>query len=261
MEQRQRLFIYDRKEMGVLVLLGLVVALFAFTLGVHLGKRIGPRGAISQLPIETIPIPTQADKTPNRQELTEQAKGVSLAVEESMNQVLHDEVARTGVKLDTLRQIELPDKAHNKTGGATTLTSTHNIHGENAKDPNKDGLAADNEPTVHSAIEPVTAGSHAMPPKKIESVEQAAKPESAGGKFTLQVGSYPTAEEAQPLIQSLEKLETKPYLKEVDLKEKGKWFRVFLGSYDSKEAAMEAGTRYQSAKTIASFIVSKHAEH
>ena len=40
MEQKQRFFIYDRKEMGVLLFLGVMVAIFAFTLGVHLGKKV-----------------------------------------------------------------------------------------------------------------------------------------------------------------------------------------------------------------------------
>ena len=45
MERKKRLFIYEGKELTVLVILGSTVAAFAFTLGVHLGKRVSPKPA------------------------------------------------------------------------------------------------------------------------------------------------------------------------------------------------------------------------
>src|SRR5687768_1489129 len=107
MDQRQKLFIYDRKEMAVLVLLGIMVALFAFTLGVHLGKRVGS-GTLADHADEVKAAQTVADALPDRQDFVEHGDGVATAVDETLNQALHEEVARTGIKLDTPRQVELP---------------------------------------------------------------------------------------------------------------------------------------------------------
>src|SRR5476651_1191800 len=99
MDQKPRLFIYDRKEMGILIILAMMVAIFAFTLGVHLGKKVPARPVVVG-PVDTAPAVTSQDKTPNRQELTEQGKGTQQAVDESLNQALHDEVTRSGIKAD-----------------------------------------------------------------------------------------------------------------------------------------------------------------
>ena len=67
-------------------------------------------------------VETVSDKTPNRQEFAEQVKGVQVAIEDALNQALHDEVTRTGIKLDTTRQIDLPNKTRGANAGKTTLS-------------------------------------------------------------------------------------------------------------------------------------------
>lgn len=221
MEAKSRLFIYDRKEMSVLILLGIMVALFAFTLGVHLGKRVGPRGVVATAP-EAKPLQTQADEVPNRQVLTEQAKGTDHAVEETMNQETHDEVSRTGIKLDTPRQVDLPKAAKAEQAPTTPAVSEVNI-----------------TKTADESEKSVTA----------------AKREAPEGKYTLQVGAFATLAETRDRIDALEALGLKPYMRSVDLKKKGKWFRVYLGGFGTKEEGDEAGSRYQAKHVIDSFLV------
>lgn len=108
MENKQRLFIYDYKEIGILVFLGVLIAVFAFTLGVHLGKRVRPQTITGVQHAEPAPIPTVEDHLPPPQELSEQSSETGKAVDQTLNQSLHDEVQRTGVKLDTPRPVDLP---------------------------------------------------------------------------------------------------------------------------------------------------------
>lgn len=214
MEQKQRFFIYDRKEMGVLLLLGVMVAIFAFTLGVHLGKRVGSH-TLAAAPADADSVPTVPDKIPNRQELTEQSKGAQQAADESLNQALHDEVARTGIQVDTPHQVKLPEKPVSENAGATTGA---------APQPEADAIA------LHRPV-PV-------------------------GKFTLQIGSYPTMEEARDQADSLEALGLKPVMRPADVKGK-RWYRLFAGNFNSKELAEKAGAQYVSQHMIDAFIVSK----
>ncbi len=293
MEQKQRFFIYDRREMGVLVILGVMVAVFAFTLGVHLGKRVGPKGYVAA-PGDAEPVVTLPDQVPNRQELTEQAKGAQQAADESLNQALHDEVARTGIKLDTPRQVELPDHARSKNAGATTLNShvasTHqapDAHGadhHSAADSHdaSEHKAANSHGTDHKTADAHEAGahqaadSHARKSPKIErrhlpvdpaDIEAAKKgdPEvdavaahrpPPAGKFTLQIGSYPLIEEAKDQADSLEALGLRPFLRPAEVKGR-RWYRVFVGGFDSKETADQMGKRYVSQHMVEGYVVSK----
>lgn len=222
MERKQRLFIYDRKEMVVLILLGVAVAFFAFTLGIHLGKRVPPKPTtVAQQP-EAAPVATVPDQTPNRQEFQEQSKNVAQAVDESLSQSLHEEVQRTGIKLDTPRQVELPNKVRTSERGAATPEAKK-------AEPAVADFAAAQRPAPH-------------------------------GKFTLQIGSYPSVQEAKDQVEAVEALGLKPYLRSAEIKGKGKWYRVYLGGYEEKAEAEKAGEKFRSQHVIDKFIVSKAVE-
>lgn len=231
MEQKQRFFIYDRKEMGVLLLLGVMVAIFAFTLGVHLGKRVGP-SSVAQGPGDAETVPTVPDKIPNRQELTEQAKGAQQAADESLNQALHDEVARTGIKLDTPRQLALPEKPVSKNAGATTETPPVQVKQE----------APDEKPASAPEVDAVAL--HRTAPE---------------GHFTLQIGSYPVLEEARDQADSLEALGLKPYMRPATVRGK-QWYRLYVGGFNTKEAAEQVGARYVTQHMIEAYIVAKRVD-
>ncbi|MGK5084005.1 SPOR domain-containing protein [Bdellovibrionota bacterium FG-1] len=257
MEQNQRFFIYDRKEMGVLLLLGVMVAIFAFTLGVHLGKRIGPKGMILGMgDAETIA--TLADKVPGRQDLNEQAKGAQQAAEESLNQALHDEVARTGIKLDNPKQIALPDKTRSENGGATT-----GAEGIKVPEPAVSAAAVPTAVPSPAASAASIAVPSATPSLVVEhaavahGVDVAAPVASIhAGKFSLQIGSYQTQDEANDQSQSLAALGIKPIVKTAEVKGKS-WFRIYVGRYDTHEAAEKAGQRFVSQHMIEAYVITK----
>ncbi len=215
---KQRLFIYDRKEIIVLILLGSMVALFTFTLGVHLGKRVGKR-AIKSTSEDTPMIHPLADQTPNRQEFTERAKEPQRDFEKEISQELHNEVIRTGLKIDIPRQVDLPEKPKSLNGGATSLESTHS------------------ERYPQSVSKP--------------------RPQRQDN-YTLQIGSHASLEEAKNQVTSISsQTELKPFLHEVELKGKGKWYRVYVGQFPSRTLAEKAGEKFRSQHQIASFVVAK----
>ena len=211
MEQKQRFFIYGRKEMGVLVLLGLLVAVFAFTLGVHLGKRVIPKSASAPV-ADASTLPTLPDNVPNQQELSEEAKNTGQRADEALGQALHEEVLKTGIKLDQGKPMELPK--------------------ELAKEKAREEKAPEPRPARSSVAAPI-------------------------GKYTLQIGSFPSLREAQQSVQSLPEHGLKPYIRSAEIKGKGKWFRVFAGSYATRLEAETAGEQLKAERTINSFVISK----
>ncbi|MEO5968905.1 MAG: SPOR domain-containing protein [Bdellovibrionia bacterium] len=233
----QRLFIYDRREMVVLTTLCLVTALFTFTLGIHLGKDVGtPAEASAELVAKHVAaIP---DQVPAAQELVGPNKATQQALEESLYQTLHDEVVRTGIHLKAPYQIDLPE---NSKGHDTGSDSEEQTTSENEDTPSTEGnrkISSVDETETEAA--PTTKESH-----------------TEVAPYVIQVGSFPKLKEAEKKISELTHLELKPFMKEVDVKGKGKWFRLYLGNYSTKLAAEKAGKSYIAQHKIKSFIVSK----
>lgn len=271
MEKRQRLFIYDRKEIVVLILLGALVAVFAFTLGIHLGKRVGPKSG-GLPPSDTTPALTQQDADPSRQDISEHSKGTHEVADEAMNQALHEEVQRTGIQMQTPKAVDLPNEPKARNAGATTPVEapTRERAQGHAQDHSGDHEAT--EPPSKSLPSETRAearkgGKRAAEHAPEQATAERATPEhakapahAAGGKFTIQVGSYQTLGEARTLRERLESFGLKPYVRTANLGSKGTWHRVFVGNYTSSEEAAQMGSRYQSRKIIDSFVVAKAAE-
>ncbi len=108
-DERRKLFIYDKKEVGVLILLGIGVALFAFTMGVHLGKQVSPKVVdVNTEHAVSPPVDPAPQGAPNRVEVSEEQKHVESAVEETLDQSLRDEVAKQGLQVEEPKPLTLP---------------------------------------------------------------------------------------------------------------------------------------------------------
>lgn len=244
MDKRQRLFIYDRREMVVLILLSVMVALFAFTLGVHLGKRVVPQAApVTAEAPTTHAIETQDDALPNRQDMTDQAPAADPAADEALGRSLHEEVARSGIQLDKPRPTELP---RDTVRGAPTKARSQPAPKAIAKAP----------PAVVEKSE-VAEAKQTFGETSADQAISASRRESPPGHFTLQVGSFPSLEEARPSVEALEKVGLRPFVREAEVKGKGRWFRVYVGGYANREDAQKAGQRYTTEQMVESFLVAK----
>ena len=193
-----------------------MVALFAFTLGVHLGKKVGGKAAHSEAG-ETHTAHTADDHTPGRVEMTENARGTEQTVDSALTETLHGEVGRTGIKLNTPRQVDLPKKTVSKTGGATTLPSG-----------------------MHGAESELPALSRNAPK----------------GEYTLQIGSYPKLVDAKDHIAALEALGVQPFVRAAAVKGE-RWYRIYYGGYPTVKEAERVGDRFKKQHVIETFIVAK----
>ncbi len=215
MDKKPRFFLYDRKEVAVLIVLAIMVAVFAFTYGIHMGKSVGPKGTVAaQHGHEATAVNTLADQVPNRQELTEQGVHAGAVAEEALSQSLREEVGRSGIRLDTPRQVDLP-----------STTRTEKTQNESSHDPSSENLLKQKAPS---------------------------------GQYTLQVGSHPSFEEAQAQFARLKEAELRPFVREAELEGKGKWYRVYVGGFASRELAEKAGVNYRESGKIDSFVLANN---
>ena len=219
MEKKHRFFIYDRQEVGILLLLGVMVAVFAFTLGIHLGKRALSKQETPAPFASSEAVAPVAETTPEKK-IEDQVRADSSPApsgpgDDTLNSALHDEVARTGIKIDAPRQIQLP------------------------KDTVAEKPAAVEKPQEAPAPTPV---------------EEVPAPVVVA-KYSLQVGSFPTAEEAQTRAQTLASSGLKTVIHEAEVQGIGHRFRLFVGAFTNKEQAIKAGQKYRSRGLIESFIL------
>ncbi len=117
---KQKLFIFDAREMVVLLFLISTFALFTFTLGVHYAKQMQhPEQFATKDRIK--PVEASAEAVPSQVELTEQSQKINESLNETLRKNLHDEVSKTGIKLKDGRQVNLPKETKSPEGGATSL--------------------------------------------------------------------------------------------------------------------------------------------
>lgn len=228
MENKRKFFIYDRKEVGILILLGVGVSLFAFTLGVHLGKQVTPPPVVEEAahaPTEKVDTDTPA--LPSRTEISEQVKNVPGAVDDALDQSLRDEIVRNGLQLSTPKPLNYPDK---------TVTEKKQAH----------------------AAAPVEApkSAPAVPEKKTETTT---KPAARGVHYALQVGSYPKESDAKDQLPTFSNLGLPVQIKQVEIEGKGTWYRILVGEFPSIKEADSAGKAYQADHKISDYRVVRAA--
>ena len=165
--------------MITLIALGLMVAVFAFTLGIHLGKRVKGGKAATEVAIDPAQVPTLQDSVPNKQELAEQAKGAQAAADEELSQTLrakwrNPESSSTRLARFNFLKIQSPRTV--------------------VRPPFRESRGRRGRSSRRRAAESKRSASDLA-------------------KYTLQVGSYPTEDEAQEQVDSLRAHGLRPFLR------------------------------------------------
>jgi cell division protein FtsN len=221
MAKNKKFFIYRSNEMIFLVTIALVVSALAFTLGIHFGKKIGSKMAsTSAEPQHESAHSAEAapDQVPGQHELVEEVKRAEDQSEDLLDKKLHEEVTKRGIQLENPLEVALPDETKTEGSGVTATEKA----------------------------------------KKIAEAEKTAttKTEEADPKFTLQIGSFPNFDEAKSKAHSLEESGEKPFVGYAKVNGKD-WYRVYVGSFETKQDAEERGLSYKKKGTVSSFVVSK----
>ncbi|MGE0268390.1 MAG: SPOR domain-containing protein [Candidatus Omnitrophota bacterium] len=103
------------------------------------------------------------------------------------------------------------------------------------------------EPIVNSPITVI------QETKKIEPVKSAVLQKDA--KYTIQIASYKDKVNAEKKISELEKKDYKAFLVSKELKDKGTWHRVYVGSFSTKKEADDYLTKVKKDYS-GSFVIS-----
>jgi hypothetical protein len=121
MKSRQRIYVYNRKEISLFLLIFVLSSVFTFTLGLHLGKNLsaGTKPSIERVlsTIEELP-----DEAPNSHELAAPDKATQEGLEVNVKNQLKEEVIQTGLSVNQPKLLKLPHQPKSKNAGATSLS-------------------------------------------------------------------------------------------------------------------------------------------
>jgi cell division septation protein DedD len=75
--------------------------------------------------------------------------------------------------------------------------------------------------------------------------------------FTLQVASFPTREEARDFARDLRSRGHSVFLVRTSTPERGTWFRVRVGPFNSRREAVRYQRRFESRERLPTFLVQR----
>jgi len=229
MDKKQRFFIYEGRELLLLFVLAIGVSVFAFTLGVHLGKGLPQAELSHSIHQSDSAVETGEEPSPSRYELTEEAKKGDDEAKELLDKKIYSEVLSTGIRLEKERAVELPESSK-----GTEHSSDAHSDLKRLKD------MANEMKQKHGGDQPPAESA------------QLAKP-APEGEYTLQVGAFPSIDEAGGRLKKLEAMGVKPFVRPAKINGKS-WYRVYIGGYPTMEEAERFGKDYVSKHVIQEFV-------
>lgn len=178
MEEKNKVYIFDKKEIFLVLIFMVILSITCFTLGIKLGKSLSlSKAEITSADVEKV----------------------------EMKSDLEEEVEKTLAEDDNISDEEKLQKL---------------------MDESKEKLSQELEQVFS---EPV--------PTSSTSSESVSTQTDAIGKYTIQLGSYASMNEAQDFAEGFTVRGYSPIINEVIITGKGKWYRVSLGMFKTVEEA------------------------
>lgn len=203
MEENNKLFVFDKKEIALIFLFMIVIAITSFTLGVKIGKKmLFASSGITDEDLRTIKLKSQ------------QEEQVEKVVEETGSKTINkEELSQDGFnKL----QKEMDDI---EKGGTPAIQTNQSI---------KELAPAE------ASQAPAASKAQDMTMTSQEDEDKAV----SGVKFTIQLGSYAKLTEAKEFADAFTIRGYNPIINQVKISGKP-WYRVSLGNFSSMNEAKD----------------------
>lgn len=227
----------EKKQTLVLVVLGLVIALVSYGLGVMVGRSGGDNIV-------------QEDLTSSER--------IAIAVPET------DAASASAQPADEAADPELTFYDTLADGKQPPMGSGINLPAQTAEAPSApvDVLQDSTPQAVTATVKPAPVASKPKPkprPVATTNVKPASVPKevTAGGGYVLQVASVQKVEGARDFRDRLSKNGYSAYVEKVDLGSKGIWHRVYVGPFADRDAADGAASTLKAARLATSPLVKK----
>ncbi len=206
MEEKSKLFVFDKLEMVLLLLFFVVVAAVSFTLGIRFGKGMN---VVTQSGIQHIST-TQRPTTSDYEMKSRVEESVDLAESEVENS-------------EEMRNVIDQSESLKRTKRELEKLNSADFEIEKKEMPSTD-------------IE-------VMKNKVVEKTEETSYQQESGstltGRYTIQLGAYNSKNDATDFASGFSARGYEPIVNEVYIEGKGKWYRVSIGVFNTVKSAKE----------------------
>lgn len=248
MPDKPSLYVVEKKEVVILVVLFVLVTVISFTLGVRYGESVGKKTALEQ---------AQAAR-----ELGEAGieggsgtlgKAAPKVEEHADAKGGHDEKPTEIKAGDDHAPAEKHGDSHAPTTSPEAAAKTATGSGGEALDKNSDEYLLN--ALKEAGVEP-PGGKAPRGAKLPEDVKpSSARPKIPGGSYVIQVGSHPTRAEAETQVRALRARKVSAEILPPFKDKQGEWHRVVVGSYRNKRDADKDAAGLKGRGSIVSYFV------
>lgn len=259
MSDKPSLYVVEKREVVILVVLFVLVTVLSFTVGVKYGESIGRKTGHTEAVAEKEHQNAEADKQggtlggkpegeaveANAHDAPEKASEHGAASPEAHAE---EPVAKaTEEHSDShVDKTAHADKTADKSKTANAAAPKLSNETVRAVDKNSDEFLL--KALRESGVEPPVEKE-----KKLPSEVKKVKP----GSFVIQVGSYPSKRDADQMSSSLKKKGLDPVILPPFKDQQGEWYRVVVGSYQTRILAEKEAKQMQGKDLIHSFFVKR----
>jgi cell division protein FtsN len=218
MSEKPSLYVVEKKEVIILVILFVLVTVLSFTMGVKYGESVGKKAAREQMVAE------------------EEAGGQSAeAIGGKLGESAPSASAHGGSPEVAAHEEQAAPAAAEKPASREAVEKSSDEYLLNA--------------LKESGIEPPggKAPGEAKLPEDVKRVKS--------GYYVIQVGSHPTRSEAESQVRQLAAKKVSAGILAPFKDRQGEWHRVVVGSYKTKREAEREAAQLKNRKAIISFFV------
>lgn len=224
---RKKLLVFDKNEVLLLFLFTGMIAVTSFTFGVKIGKEITFR-------------------KDGFESVDEQKINLKSPVEEEVDQIAKEKNAGMNKNLDTedyYKDLQ------------SRLKELENENPQRVLEKGEEFAKTKEE--IDSSLEAKAVPAELVVPvtPTLSAPQDESTPKSYYGKWTVQLGAYKTEQDAKEFADGFVIKGYNPIIYQVDLKEKGLWYRVSLGVFDTMSDAQEYVVKEESLFQGQDYIV------
>ena len=245
----------EKRQAIILLALVLAVSLASFTLGVIVGRRGAERDLahkiqqtervlVAEAPAEaSLSEPESAPPVPLDTPPEEPQQPDSDGAGTDTRLSFYDDLAREDAPLGSGINLEpVQDRSDTARPEATDATSTAPTLSDSDSAGMRDISA---EPTATAALAP--SGTSVTPPPELPAP-------AVDGSHAVQIGSFGKAADAIALKNRMLDKDYPAFVREVDLGDKGLWYRVRIGPYAGSDTAGEVLEHLQKNEQLEGFV-------
>lgn len=221
MDENTKLYVFSKREVALIFLFMFLIAITSFVFGVKIGKNYS---------YET------AGFTPEDRAKVELLSGQ----EERVNEVVEERKVEAEDKtqlLDLNKKLE--ERIKEETSSQGKRFENEQVTEPAPETPSNEGDTTD---TGNQMVEPV--------PGTVVEQPGTSKPKTVkdqySGKYTIQLGSHRSLEEAEAFAEGFKVRGYNPIINEAELPNRGIWYRVSLGVFETVSEAKEFVKKEQS---------------